>query len=455
MNKETIFFGKEEKMLDIGGITMSFAKRFLAATMVLLMVVGIVAASVGMAGNQAQAASAKTGTGLSEHAIKAYNEGWQYHYGSYGEFVNGTRATDCGGLIKSYLWWTSDSQNPRAGAISVAGGAGAMLNSATASGTIDYSDPSSLPRVHGLILYQPGHVGVYVGNNMAVDNRDYGLNIKYEKVFGRAKNKWTTWFKLPQISYPTTGWATFQGQKFYYENGQYIINTTRTIDGITYSFGSDGVAKQTGGTPTVSSSNTATASQKKTEVAGTVAKKQAAGHTASVDAAQTEDAVKKAAEERAAKAIEEKMAAVAQEKQKTEAADTRNENAPSESPSAEPVAASQSQLSESEEEALNHLTTLGLAANDGNTESSVNSVPESQPDDLVFADGVIPKASAKATVFDAPQQVKGMNSILAMLIVLAATGITAAIVIPRRLHLVRKHGRVSKKRVFRGFRNKK
>ena len=43
---------------------------------------------------------------------------------------------------------------------------------------------------------------------------------------------------------------------------------------------------------------------------------------------------------------------------------------------------------------------------------------------------MIPKASAKATVFDAPQQVKGMNSILAMLIVLVATGITAAIVIP-------------------------
>ena len=73
----------------------------------------------------------------------------------------------------------------------MAGGAGALPNSAITSGTIDYSNPSSLPRIHGLILYQPGHVGVYVGNNMAVDNRDYGLNIKYEKVFGRAKNKWT------------------------------------------------------------------------------------------------------------------------------------------------------------------------------------------------------------------------------------------------------------------------
>lgn len=436
---------------------MSFAKRFLAVTMILLMVVGVVTASVGMAGNQAQAASAKTGTGLSEHVMNAYHEGWQYNYGSYGEFVNGTRATDCSGLIKSYLWWTSDSQNPKAGAISVAGGAGAMLNSATASGTIDYSNPSSLPRIHGLILYQPGHVGVYVGNNMAVDNRDYGLNIKYEKVFGRAKNKWTTWFKLPQISYPTTGWATFQGQKFYYENGQYIINTTRTIDGVTYSFGSDGVAKQTGGA-SKASSGTATPVQTKSGAAQQTTGKQVASKTANTSAASspttTEDAVKKAAEERAAKAIEEKMAAVAQEKQKMEIAGEGKENVSSDTSLVEPIMVSQSQP-ESEEEALNHLNTLGLSANNGNAESSVNSVPESQPDDLVFADGVIPKASAKATVFDAPQQVKGMNSILAMLIVLVATGITAAIVIPRRLHLVRKHGRVSKKRVFRGFRNKK
>ena len=129
------------------------------------------------------------------------------------------------------------------------------------------------------------------------------------------------------------------------------------------------------------------------------------------------------------------------------------ENVSSDTSLVEPIMVSQSQP-ESEEEALNYLNTLGLSANNGNAESSVNSVPESQPDDLVFADGVIPKASAKATVFDAPQQVKGMNSILAMLIVLVATGITAAIVIPRRLHLVRKHGRVSKNGFFEVFETK-
>lgn len=191
---------------------------------------------------QADAATAKTGVGLSEHVLSAYHDGWKYRPGCYGQFVNGVRSTDCSGLIKSYLWWTSESGNPRPGLVNVSGSSGAMLNSAKVSGKINYSDSSSLPKVHGLILYQPGHVGVYVGNNMAVDNRETGVNIKYEKVFGRARAKWTMWFKLPQITYPTSGLVTFNGDKYYYEDGQYVVNTTKTIDGTTYKFGSSGAA---------------------------------------------------------------------------------------------------------------------------------------------------------------------------------------------------------------------
>lgn len=192
----------------------------------------------------AEAATSKTGVGLAEHVLSAYNQGWKYRSGCYGQFVRGTRSTDCSGLIKSYLWWTGDKTNPNPGLLQVAGSSGSMLSSAKTGGTINYSNSSSLPRIHGLILYQPGHVGVYVGNNMAVDNRTTGVNIKYEKVFGRSSPKWTKWFKLPQIKYPTTGFETFNGKKYYYENGQYVVNTTKIIDGVTYTFGSDGVAVQ-------------------------------------------------------------------------------------------------------------------------------------------------------------------------------------------------------------------
>ncbi len=453
---------------------MSFVKRFLGVTLTLLMVAGVVTAGLGIAANRVDAASSKTGTGLADHVLKGYREGWQYNYGSYGEFRSGVRATDCAGLIKSYLWWTSDSKNPKAGSVAVGGGASAMLNSASAKGTINYSDSSSLPRVHGLILYQPGHVGVYVGNNMAIDNRDYGLNIKYEKVFGRAKNKWTTWFKLPQINYPTTGWATFQGQKYYYENGEYIINTTRTIDGVAYSFGSDGIAKTSSGKPvTVSDTKPAsTATTKKTTASSTqsassqtstsksVSTTKATSNSSASQQAETavfgavsepsstqQENIRQQAKAEAERAIAERMAQVEKEMQ------TQSVSSDAE-PSAESSSAVGAQTTSAEE--LVNLNPLGLAGKEGSAQSAVTSVPGGD-DELIFSDGVIPKASAKATVFDAPKQVKGMNSILAILIVVAAAGLTAAIVIPRRIHLMRKPGYSSKKRVFRGwgFRSKK
>lgn len=190
------------------------------------------------AGNFAAAAEAKTGPGLAEHVINAYDEGWKYNYGSYGQFVGGMRATDCSGLIKSYLWWTGSNTNPNPGLKAVAGSSEAMLSSATVKGTV--SGTGSIPRIQGLILYAPGHVGVYVGDNMEVDNRCTGENMRYEKVIGNAYH-WQYWLKLPQIKYPTDGFADCDGHTYYYQNGQYVVNTTKTIDGTTYKFDSHGI----------------------------------------------------------------------------------------------------------------------------------------------------------------------------------------------------------------------
>ncbi|WP_411678081.1 hypothetical protein [Caproicibacter sp.] len=188
----------------------------------------------------ASAAEAKTGVGLSEHVLKAYQEGWEYQYGHYGQYIDGSRSTDCSGLVKSYLWWQGDDCDPDPGLISVAGSSTSMLASAKVKGSINLSDASTLPRIHGLILYSPGHVGVYVGGNKSVDNRCSGENMKYGKVIGGSYH-WTKWFKLPQISYPENGFVTFEGDQYYYENGQYVVGTSRTIDGVTYTFDESGV----------------------------------------------------------------------------------------------------------------------------------------------------------------------------------------------------------------------
>ncbi len=186
----------------------------------------------------ASAAEAKTGLGLAEHVLNAYDEGWKYRPGGYGQLVNGVRSTDCSGLVKSYLWWTGDNTDPRPGLLAVAGSSTSMLASAAVKGNV--SGQGSIPRIQGLILYAPGHVGVYVGDNMEVDNRCTGENMRYEKVIGNAYH-WQKWFKLPQLKYPTTGLVTFHGDQYYYEKGQYVVGTTKTIDGTAYTFDSHGV----------------------------------------------------------------------------------------------------------------------------------------------------------------------------------------------------------------------
>lgn len=165
-------------------------------------------------------AASKTGVGMAEWAMRAYNEGWKYVFGA--EEVG---AVDCSGLIRSY--------------INGGGGALALLNASQESGNM-----SSMPNVHGLGLWCDGHAGVYVGKasdgtNMAVDARNSRVNMVYSTMDSRSWNPWVKWFKIQSVTYPTTGWETFNGQKFYYYNGEFVTGIF-TVDGVTYDFGKSG-----------------------------------------------------------------------------------------------------------------------------------------------------------------------------------------------------------------------
>ena len=188
------------------------AKRFIV---IILIAAVIVSSSLVFSGGVGVDAATATGVGLSEHCLNAYYEGWSYIYGamSYG-------AVDCSGLITLYN--------------GVGGIRTDMMAASPETGSI-----GSLPRIHGLGLYQPGHVGVYVGSGMAVDARDEYSGVCYDSVYSKS---WTNWFKVAGVSYPDTGFVSFNGSMFYYEDGQYVVDTTRTVDGVTYSFGSSGAA---------------------------------------------------------------------------------------------------------------------------------------------------------------------------------------------------------------------
>lgn len=225
----------------------------------------------------AQAASGATGVGFAEHCMTAYYENWSYVYGgsSYG-------AVDCSGLFVTYK--------------GVGGNRTDLLGSSSEYGLVS----NGIPRIHGLGLKQPGHVGVYVGGGMAVDARDESSGICYQSVSSKS---WVYWFKVAGVSYPTTGWQTFEGNQYYYQNGEYVVNCTMNIDGVVYTFGSDGIAHAGGD-----------ASQAVTTAPSSGALNQSSsGNSQSSSGSATVSAQDTAADEAAQKAAEEKAKQEAEE----------------------------------------------------------------------------------------------------------------------------------------------
>lgn len=192
--------------------------------------------SVCVFGSAFSAGASGTGAGLAEWALNAYYSGWSYVYGG-----STPGAVDCSGLIYSYCG------GERCG--------DPQLNTATERGSVS----SGIPNVHGLGLWRPGHVGVYVGDGMEVDARGDAYDMCYESVYG-SYSGWTYWFKLAACSYPTNGWEKFNGDYYYYENGEYITDTSRTIDGTTYYFDSKGRSSDTPSNTSSSSSSSSSSS---------------------------------------------------------------------------------------------------------------------------------------------------------------------------------------------------
>lgn len=167
----------------------------------------------------------KNNLDLVAYAKQAYENGWGYVWGTYGnvlteslfaykleqypdgvgnyeDFIRdnwlGRRTTDCCGLIKGYSWL-----NPDTLAIEYATngmpdyGANQLYASAEEYGT-DYGSMDSMPDIPGIALWKSGHIGVYVGGGMAVEAMGTKYGVVMTKVDGRG---WQGWCKIPFITY--------------------------------------------------------------------------------------------------------------------------------------------------------------------------------------------------------------------------------------------------------------
>lgn len=159
----------------------------------------------------------KTNDGLSEYAIKQL--GRPYWYGTFGNTATkslldaktkqypahyypsriptyesqlGKRVHDCVGLIKGYLWSSMPDSVPKYNASQdvSADGMKAICNNG--------EKMDSMPEQKGILVFQPGHVGIYIGSGYVVEARGFAYGVVKTPLKSRG---WTSWGKCPWISY--------------------------------------------------------------------------------------------------------------------------------------------------------------------------------------------------------------------------------------------------------------
>ncbi|MBR5514136.1 MAG: hypothetical protein IKV85_09175 [Ruminococcus sp.] len=166
-------------------------------------------------------AQTKNSTDLVIWARQAYENGWGYVYGTYGNILTGEllqdrasmfgehvtgfedfirenwmrrRTADCVGLIKGYGWYNPDSGEIVVGTNGMADvTANGMFDAATVKGTID-----TIPETPGLAVWQDGHIGIYIGNGEVIE----AMRTEQGVVKTTLTSGWTHWLEISYISYP-------------------------------------------------------------------------------------------------------------------------------------------------------------------------------------------------------------------------------------------------------------
>lgn len=109
----------------------------------------------------------------------------------------GWRGWDCSGFIMSYYWGNYDENNKSKFSYASHAYANQMISRAEKKGDI-----STLPERPGICLWKEGHVGVYIGDNFAIECTILGDL----KINGLGKTRvndrpWEMWFECPYIKY--------------------------------------------------------------------------------------------------------------------------------------------------------------------------------------------------------------------------------------------------------------
>lgn len=158
---------------------------------------------------------------LAAFAIQAWENGWGYVWGTYGnvltpalleykisQYPDGVgkyadfieehwlnhRTADCVGLIKGYGWLDVSTLSIEYGTNGMQDlNADQMYATATVRGTMD-----TMPETVGIALWKQGHIGVYIGNGYAIEAVGTKQGVVKTKVEGRG---WEGWCQVPGVVY--------------------------------------------------------------------------------------------------------------------------------------------------------------------------------------------------------------------------------------------------------------
>lgn len=164
-----------------------------------------------------------TNIGLVRHVKRALKERWGYIRGTFGDYLtesllqykieqygdkvskyldfikenylNKKRVADCVGLVKSYIWWNDELDNPVYDAKTDINET-QMFNLATEKGTIN-----TMPEIEGICVWKTGHMGVYVGGGQIIEAKGTKDGIIQTPLKGTGSSNFTYWFKCPYIEY--------------------------------------------------------------------------------------------------------------------------------------------------------------------------------------------------------------------------------------------------------------
>lgn len=121
-----------------------------------------------------------------------YNKGWT---------CDGRRVYDCIGLIKAAVWSGGNFNADPVYSSAQDYSANSMLTACKTKGKI-----KTLPEVPGVLVFKPGHVGVYIGNGIVIHAAGHNKGVIRDKLSNVA---WTDWGKCPLINYDADITAAF------------------------------------------------------------------------------------------------------------------------------------------------------------------------------------------------------------------------------------------------------